>query len=382
MDKTIDTPNQPNVLMVDDTPANLELLSGMLKGKGYKVRATVSGKLALEGARYDPPDLILLDINMPEMNGYEVCAKLKADEKLKDIPVIFLSALSETMDKVKAFGAGGVDYITKPFQFEEVEARVETHLKLRRQKLQLQENINKLRQFEQLRDSLVHMIVHDLRSPLTSVRGFLQLVSEDAESKLSAKSVGYIAEDLKSVNHMIGIISDILDTSRIEEGKMKLKPAEFDLAGAVEEIISGLRSLAESRKIQFTHANTPAPVVADREVVCRVVQNLLDNALKFTQDDGNILLDLAPAGDRLRLSVKDDGPGVAPEYRQKIFEKFSQVEIREGRQRYSSGLGLTFCKLAVEAHGGSIGVDSEDGKGSTFWFELPVHGPKPHTVKA
>ena len=129
----------PNVIVVDDTPANLQLLTGMLKERGYKVRPVPSGKLALQAAKNDPPDLILLDIMMPEMDGYEVCERLKADEKLREIPVIFISALNETMDKVKAFGVGGVDYVTKPFQFEEVDARVSTHLKLQRQRRELKE---------------------------------------------------------------------------------------------------------------------------------------------------------------------------------------------------------------------------------------------------
>src|SRR5688500_18511513 len=126
-------PAQPaSILVVDDTPANLHVLSGMLKDRGYKVRPAPSGKLALQAAQRDPPDLILLDINMPEMNGYEVCAHLKADDALKGIPIIFISALTEPLDKVKAFSTGGVDYLTKPFQMEELHARVETHLKLRR----------------------------------------------------------------------------------------------------------------------------------------------------------------------------------------------------------------------------------------------------------
>ena len=133
------------ILLVDDTPANLQLLSGMLKEQGYKVRPVPSGKLALQVANIEPPDLILLDILMPEMNGYEVCEKLKADDKLKEIPVIFISALSETIDKVKGFLAGGVDYITKPFQFEEVHARVRTHLELRRQKQELKKAMNSLK---------------------------------------------------------------------------------------------------------------------------------------------------------------------------------------------------------------------------------------------
>ncbi|HEY1416892.1 MAG TPA: response regulator, partial [Myxococcaceae bacterium] len=134
-----DAGRSAGILVVDDTPANLQVLAGMLKDRGYKVRPVPGGKLALLAARRDPPDLILLDINMPEMNGYEVCEHLKADDKLKGIPVIFISALTEQLDKVKAFAIGGVDYITKPFQMEELHARVETHLKLHRLQIELEE---------------------------------------------------------------------------------------------------------------------------------------------------------------------------------------------------------------------------------------------------
>ncbi|OGS43245.1 MAG: hypothetical protein A3J79_11110 [Elusimicrobia bacterium RIFOXYB2_FULL_62_6] len=373
-----DRPNLSSVLMVDDTPANLELLSGMLKGRGYKVRAAVSGALALQAVRNDPPDLILLDINMPEMNGYEVCAQLKSDEKLKDIPVIFLSALNETVDKVKAFGAGGVDYITKPFQFEEVEARVETHLELRRQKRQLQENFTELRELEKLRDGLVHMIIHDLRSPLTGVCGFLDLLGEMADPPLSAVSAGYLASARDAAKQTIRLISDVLDSSKMEEGKMKLKLSECDLSRLLGEGVSEFRPISEGRELRFPLPASPATIMADCGILSRVIQNLLANAVKFTPKDGGLIrLDIKPAGDRVRVSVADNGQGVAPEYREKIFEKFGQGEVCAAHQRHSTGLGLTFCKLAVEAHGGSIGVDSDAGKGSVFWFELPVNGPGP-----
>lgn len=375
MNEQIFSENPASVLMVDDTPANLELLTGMLKVRGYRVRAAISGKLALQAARNDPPDLILLDVNMPDMNGYEVCEKLKSEEKLKNIPVIFLSALSDTIDKVKAFGAGGVDYITKPFQFEEVEARVETHLELRRRSLLLQEAYNKLSELEKLRDSLVHMIVHDLRSPLTGIFAYLELIGESKKNPLSAEQTANVEEAKKTARQMIRIVSDVLDVSKMEGGQMKLSLAECDLTGAVEECLRGFKALSRNRKIQFTHPGRPVAARADSEIIRRVVQNLLGNALKFTHDDGRIQIAVSPAGEKARVSVHDDGPGIPPEYRQKIFEKFAQVELPAGRQKFSTGLGLTFCKLAVEAHGGAIGVDSEEGKGSTFWFELPAGGP-------
>lgn len=372
MNKPTSAQKPPNILMVDDTPANLALLSDMLKGRGYTVRAAVSGKLALLAARSTPPDLILLDINMPGMDGYEVCRHLKEDEQLKEIPVVFLSALSETLDIVKAFTAGGVDYITKPFQLAEVEARVDTHLELRSQKRRLQEALDELREAETLRDSLVHMIVHDLRSPLTGIYAYLELIKETAPGVLTARLRGYIDDALKSARQMVGIVSDILDTSRLEAGQLKPALEYFELEGAVDESIAGLAALSGTRKIDFVRSERPAIVKADKGLVLRVIQNLLANALKFTPDGGLISVGVTGSGGSLRLSFSDNGPGIAPEYREMIFKKFAQVELPAGRQKYSTGLGLAFCKLAVEAHGGRIGVDSAEGKGSTFWFELPA----------
>jgi len=368
----------PSVLMVDDAPANLELLSGILKGRGYKVRAAMSGELALQAVQSDPPDLILLDINMPGMDGYEVCAELKSDKKSKGIPVVFLSAMNETMDKVRAFGIGGVDYITKPFQIEEVEARVKTHLELRRQRLELLENYDKLRELEKLRDGLVHMIIHDLRSPLTVITGYHELIRQDKKNTLSAESAGYIDEAEEAAERIIKMVSDVLDISKMDEGQMKLTVAECDLSRLLEEGVLKFKSLLAGREVRFIPPESPATALADRELISRVIQNLLANAIKFAPEEGGLIqLDIEAAGGRVRVSVEDNGPGVAPAYRKKIFEKFAQGELRAAQQRYSTGLGLTFCKLAVEAHGGSIGVDSKEGKGSTFWFELPANGPKP-----
>ncbi len=372
MTTTIPDQNPPSVLMVDDTPANLALLAGLLGRKGYRVMAAASGPLALESARADPPDLILLDINMPGMNGYEVCTLLKSDDALKDIPVIFLSALHETIDKVRAFGAGGVDYVSKPFQFAEVEARVATHLELRRQRRQLQETNSRLRELEDQRDSLVHMIIHDLRSPLTGIYLSLGLLQDDKKNVLTETSKYYVSTGMSSTQKMVVMVSDVLDTSKMEAGQMKLHLATCDLRDVLEEAIAASRSLAEAREVRFARPEHAMPVHADKDIVLRVIQNLLANALTFTRDEGVVVLALAPVGASVRVSVQDDGPGIAVAYRQKIFEKFAQVEVRANRQRYSTGLGLAFCKLAVEAHGGSIGVDSEEGAGSTFWFELPA----------
>jgi CheY-like chemotaxis protein len=214
----------PNILVVDDTPVNLQLLTEMLKELGYKVRSVSSGKFALQTAKHNPPDLILLDVVMPEMNGYEVCEHLKADEQLAEIPVIFLSALNETMDKVKAFEVGGVDYVTKPFQLREVQARVATHLELHQKRRLLQESYEQLRGLEELRDNLVHMVVYDMRTPLTSIKDFLQMLDTAEGETMSEDARGYVHSATEATDNLIELADSLLDVST-----MKMKVPRVDL---------------------------------------------------------------------------------------------------------------------------------------------------------
>jgi signal transduction histidine kinase len=361
----------PSIIVVDDTPANLHLLTGMLKKRGYKVRPVSSGKFALQTAKHDPPDLILLDIIMPEMDGYEVCECLTADEQLSGIPVIFISALNETMDKVKAFKVGGVDYVTKPFQFEEVQARVATHLELRRQKRLIQESNEQLRTLEKLRDNLVHMVVHDMRTPLTAIYGFLQMLEMLEGESLSDQGRQFVQTALASTEDLLEMVSSLLDVSKMEAGEMKLNLTQCELLTTAREALAKVEPLKGDRQLMLSGTDDPVTVMADAEIIARVFQNLLGNALKFTPDGGRVSVSIEPGADAVRVCVQDTGPGIPPEYRERIFEKFGQVENHANKQRYSTGIGLTFCKLAVEAHGGQVGVDSEEGRGSTFWFTLP-----------
>jgi len=217
------TSTPPNVLIVDDNIDNLRLLCGLLQNKSYAVRPAKSGHIAIESAKAFPPDIILMDINMPEMDGFEVCKQLKKVPTLQNVPVLFLSALTEVDDKVHALRSGGVDYINKPFSIDEVEARIETHLKLRRLQQQTQERYEKLRELESLRDQLVHMIIHDLRNPIGVIMGALSFIREQGANgtlcKDSIEMLELADNQTKEVNRMV---NDLLDVSRLENNKMPL----------------------------------------------------------------------------------------------------------------------------------------------------------------
>ncbi len=368
-------PSPPDIMVVDDTEANLHLLCGMLKERGYKVRPVPNGRLALQAAKSAPPDLILLDIHMPEFDGYETCAQLKRDERTAGVPVIFISALNETIDKVLAFGVGGVDYVTKPFQFEEVDARVACHLKLRRLQLEvesrnceLQKSNAELRRLQELRDNLTHMIVHDLRSPLSGVLLSIDLLRTQAAG-LSSDWTRGLNLTKSTLDQVMAMINSLLDVSKFEAGELTPNRTSCDLVALVHEVIPLLTAGRESQCVSVESDSPVALASVDRNLISRVFQNLLGNAFKFSRSTSTVNVRLHRDGAGVRVEVIDHGPGIPAQYHQRIFQKFGQVSV--DHQRIGTGLGLTFCRLAVEAHGGKIGVTSEIGQGSTFWFYLP-----------
>ncbi len=361
------------VMIVDDTPDNLRLLERMLQKDGYRVQVFPRAVMALKAAAKAAPDIILLDVNMPEMNGFEMCAQLKADPQLKDVPVIFISALSDTSDKVKAFSAGGVDYVTKPFQFEEVHARLTTQLQLRNQRRELQRAHDKLRELEELRDGLVNMVVHDMRLPLTILVSGLAFAQEFT---LPADAAEAIADAVAGAETLTEMVKSVLDVSKMEAAQMTLAPTAVDLVALIEAEVAKFGPIIGERVATVVAQQPVGLVLCDASLVRRVVQNLVVNAVNFTDSrKGTIDVDLTTTGDSVRVTIKDNGPGIEAEHREKIFGKFYQVLRRYQRRENSSGLGLTFCKLAIETHGGRIGVDSEVGNGSAFWFELKASGP-------
>lgn len=360
---------RPTVMVVDDTPDNLALLDHMLRAQGYRVRAFPRPALALAAALRTPPDIFLLDINMPEMTGFELCKHLKAERTLAEVPVIFISALSETSDKVRAFSAGGVDYVTKPFQFDEVEARVRAHLRIRSQQVELQAAHDRLRGLEEVRDSLVHMIVHDMRSLLTPVLSNLDWLASEPLADDARDALG---DSLNASRELQDMVKSLLDVSRMEASQMTLAPALTELNALVASAVHDLAALRGARSVTLATPPGDCHLTCDTGLVRRVVINLVGNALKYVPErTGEVHIEVVKTQTGVRVTVRDNGPGIPPEFHGRIFDKFFQVNARQRGVKHSSGLGLTFCKLAVEAHGGRIGLESEGGRGSSFWFELP-----------
>jgi two-component system sensor histidine kinase/response regulator len=359
------------IMIIDDSPNNLAILGKMLKEQGYQVLSFPRGDLALKAAAKKPPDLILLDIKMPDMDGYEVCSLLKKSEELMDIPVIFISALDEAVDKVKAFGTGGVDYITKPFQFEEVKVRIETHLKIRRLQNELREKYDALKEQEELKDNLTHMIVHDIGSVMTSTSLVLQMLMLESDA-LGKENCDMLASANQSVVQITEMVNSLLDISRLESGKMPINLQRVDLQVLVDEALSFSQILARDKKIKLNVTGEKIFIWADRQLIRRVVTNLVHNALKYSRAETEISISYKCTDGLIHVEVADSGYGIHKEYQNKIFEKFTVARMYKKSNLHSTGLGLNFCKLVVEAHGGNINLESEIGKGSTFRFTLPA----------
>jgi signal transduction histidine kinase len=382
-----------NILIVDDILESLKLLFDALSEQGYKVRGSTKGAMALRTARIAPPDLILLDVKMPQMDGYTVCENLKADDMTRDIPVIFISALDESIDKVRAFEVGGVDYITKPFYIEEVIARIENQLTIQRLQKQLKQQNNKLEQevkerkkaekeaeaASQAKSQFLANMSHELRTPLNAILGFAQVLNR--ESDLSLEQQEYLKIIQRSGEHLLELINDILDLSKIEAGFITLNEKSFDLYRLLDGIEEMLQIKAASKDIHlafFIDSDVPPYIKADEQKLRGCLINVLGNAIKFTSAGQveliveKISISKDDFNPYLSFTVNDTGVGIFPEEIETLFKAF--VQTSSGRATAEgTGLGLAITKQFVELMGGSISVESCPGEGTTFRFQIKLN---------
>lgn len=368
MDNNSTGQNTVNILIVDDIPANLKVLGDILKSDGFRVRPVPSGKLALQVIEKEKPDLILLDIMMPEMDGYEVCRRIKANPAFSEIPIIFISALNETGDVVKALKAGGVDYITKPFQVEEVLARVHTHIKLYQQSIELKKiNLTK--------DKFFSIIAHDLKGPMGGFTGMTELLAEHMKNMTMDEIQQYLGMLRDSSNNLFQLLENLLQWARLQQHEISFNPESIHLQSIVNENVKLIEEFARHKGIKI-NMDIPASinVFADKNMLQTILRNHISNALKFTPVGGNVMLTANVPDDKyVEISVTDSGIGMTPEMIDSLFS----LDARNGRPgtdgEPSTGLGLLLCKEFVEKHGGTIRVESKIDKGSRFRFSLPVN---------
>jgi two-component system sensor histidine kinase/response regulator len=381
---------QSGIMIVDDNPANLKLLEDMLLQQGYEVRSFPLGRLALAAATRNPPDLILLDINMPEMNGYEVCERLKSSAEISDIPVIFLSALNESQDKVKAFRSGAMDYISKPFQFDEVHARVETHLKLhglqRALKLQnerleeavaartceLAEANGRLTILDRSKNEFLKLISHEFRTPLNGLLGVGELILDGMSHTGENIELQGLFE--RSRRRILSTLDDALLLTEIDVNGEQFRSASVSLSAALSRAIESTSQFAESRHVTITlpSANLDL-VVGDEDLLVRALHGLFETAVKFSEVGETVRLACEVVTDSVKVIIESHGRTIPGPAMPKFFNLFSIGEaITPGGDL---GLGPPLAHRILSLFGASVSVANRDPSGIRLTISLKNAAP-------
>ncbi len=371
-----DTSNSSgHILVVDDLPANVKLLATILKLEGFEVSTAAGGSEALQLIENHAPDVVLLDVMMPEMDGFEVCRRIRQSAATRHLPVVMVTALQEVADRVQALDAGADDFLSKPVDEVEVVARVKSLVRAKQGRDELERAYADLRRSEEWRDSLTQMLVHDLRTPLTAVLVSLELLANEHTGALNPDQKDLVSISMSGGGNLLRLVNEILDVAKLESGQMKLELSVVSLASLAETALGQVMSLVKDRQAQVEREWDAdlAKVRCDADLVQRVLVNLLSNALKFSPARSVIAVGARVEGQEMHVWVRDNGYGIAPEQQRRIWDKFGQAENRREASQVSTGIGLTFCKLVVEAHGGRVDVESALGQGSTFRFFLPLN---------
>jgi two-component system, sensor histidine kinase and response regulator len=354
----------PQLLIVDDQRENFQVIEVLLSREPYELAYVSSGQAALEYLKQNDPDLILMDIMMPEMNGFELCDRIKRHLDWQHIPIIAITALSSREDLERCLAAGADDFIAKPVDRIELRARISAMLRIRQQ-------YERLHHLVDLQDDLAHMMVHDLRSPLTSIAMSTSVLDRVVQEPLAQKQVQRI---LASINRLQCMIDSVLMLGKLKSDRMALRLQNLNVAEMLQEAIDDFQLFARQRSIvlNLELPEQSVPVLADHLLIRRVIDNLISNAIKFSNPDNAVIVRVSyPQQSRLRIEVIDQGPGVNPQLQERLFQKFEIDSLITCVKQ--TGLGLAFCKMATEAHSGQIYVEPNQPRGSIFIVEIDCH---------
>lgn len=369
----LDITENRKVLIVDDEPKNLQLVGEVLRRANVSFILAINGQEALETARAEKPDLILLDVMMPKPDGFEVCAELKRDPRTAEIPIIFLSAVAGSTELVSGFTAGAVDYIKKPFIREELLARVFTHLNLSAVQ-------RKLNAQSEAKAGLIARLAHDIKNPSGAISGLASCLIEDltnSDTQQAGEMLSMLNLIKESAEGMTDLVNGILDEARSEANLPATSPAEaIDVITVIQHLIKINQVSAKTKNIEIRFHNDFSPKIAvSRRILIEMFDNLLTNAVKYSPQGAQIDVRLSTASSLnqgLRFEVLDQADTIAPERRTTLFKAFELGELRQGSELKSHGVGLSVVKRLVDMHSGMVGVEArQDGDGNLFYIELP-----------
>ncbi|MGJ3239536.1 MAG: sensor histidine kinase [Anaerolineae bacterium] len=370
-------PKDVSILVVDDNEMNVELLVSILDRYDYNVYTANHGKQALEIVQQHKPELVLLDINMPEMDGYEVCRRIKANPDTSEIPVIFISALADTENVIEGFDAGGVDYIMKPFKYREVIVRIETQVMLFLQKREIEQLRQREQQsyqrMDQIRRQFIGSATHDLKNPLFVISGYADMLEMSPTVADNPHLLGFVQSIKRGVGKMSDLVYDMLDLLQLEMG-IKLDKQATAFVPFLQEVTQDMRVRAQEKSITLTvHPPTERVTLEiDAQRIGRVLDNLISNAIKYTPAGGTVDVYGKCEGNQVIVEVIDSGLGIPADILPTIFQPFERVNTEEHMAQEGTGLGLSIVKTIVEQHDGIVTVESTLGEGSCFRFILPL----------
>ncbi|TAE34411.1 MAG: hybrid sensor histidine kinase/response regulator [Candidatus Kapaibacterium sp.] len=374
-----------HVLIVDDVLENIQLVGSMLQRRGYRISLAEHGEQAFSLIEQDPPHLILLDISMPEMDGFDVCTRLKNDPKTRDIPIIFLTAFSDKGRIIQGFEVGAVDYVTKPFHSAELFSRIRTHLDLRftkelvmQRNQQLQELNDKIQQALQDKDELLGIVAHDLKSPLSAIRSIAEALTNDT-SLTNEETSALNRSVLETSTRMFSLVEDLLSTNALERGGITFRMMPVDIGEILLEILHQYTKSAHDKQLTVHfHPTSRIFAYTDEKAVIHILDNLFSNSIKYSPHEKSVYVSIEerpasaamPLGS-VRVAIKDEGQGMTEEDMSKLFRKFTRLSAQPTAGEHSTGLGLSIVKKLADGINARVWCESVYGQGATFFLDLP-----------